>query len=142
MRVRAFRRTPVPAGRVWDVLVDHEGMSSWSPGVTVTLERPGVPEPGGVGAVRRVRGPGVTIREEVTDYELGKRLAYRALSGIPLRDYAGEVILADNGDHTGVTWILSSATTFPVARFVLRFLAGMFLHAMLRAATRRHATRK
>lgn len=141
MRVRAFRRIPVPVERVWPVLADHEGMSEWFPGVRVSLVREGDADRNGVGAVREVRGLGV-IREEVTAIEPGRRLAYRALSGIPLREYAGEVTLAPDGDATGVTWILSCAHRSPFVRYVLQGLAMLYLYAFLRAAARRAAGQK
>ena len=136
MRVRVSRRTSVPLERIWEVLQDHEGMSTWSPAVSVSVERPGLLGLNGVGTVRRVGGPGVVIREEITEYDPLRRLSYRAVSGIPFRNYTGEVLLGATGSTTGVTWILACDNTFPPIRFALRMFAWMFLGALLRAAQR------
>ena len=94
MRASAQVTVAAPVERVWSVVTDHEGMSAWSPGVSVTLERPG--EPDGAGAVRVVRMAGLRIREQVTAAERHRFLRYRCLSGLPLRDYQGEVTLQVN----------------------------------------------
>lgn len=137
MRVRAFRRINLPADQVWEVLADHEGMSEWSPVVSAELERKGDQTPNGVGAVRSIRMLGMKIREQVTEFSPERRLGYRALSGIPLRDYAGEVVLAPDGASTGVTWVLSTTNRFPGTRLLLGVNARLFVRALQRVAERR-----
>lgn len=136
MRVRAFRVVDVPIDQVWQTLADHEGMSRWSPGVSVTLETPGSPDRNGVGAVRRVKGNGMTIREEITAFEPGSRLAYRALSGLPFRGYHGEVVVVPQVSGTAITWVIGCAHDSMVIRVVLRSIAGLFLSALTRAVKR------
>ncbi|WP_330254968.1 SRPBCC family protein [Nocardia sp. NBC_00565] len=142
MRVRAFKRVSLPIAVVWETLADHEGMSDWSPGIAVTLEREGASERNGVGAVRRVQGPGVTIREEVTGFEVGRWLAYRVLSGLPLRDYRGEVFLSQSDGDTTVTWTLMCENRSAVIRFGLNFYANMFVNALVRTTGRRMLVRQ
>jgi uncharacterized protein YndB with AHSA1/START domain len=139
-RVRAFRRVTRPVEQVWDVLQDHRGMSTWSPGVTVSLEQPGESTDNGVGAIRAVHMLGLSIREQVTGVEANERLAYRALSGIPLRNYAGEVFLAPDPAGTGVTWTLSTSSRLPGIRFLLALNSRAFARALQRAAERRYPT--
>ncbi|WP_330342847.1 SRPBCC family protein [Streptomyces sp. NBC_00557] len=55
------------------------------------MEREGDPAPNGVGAVRRLRLPGATVREQVTEYHRPGHYAYRMLSGAPLRHYTATV---------------------------------------------------
>src|SRR5699024_10530586 len=52
MHSTATATVAAPANRVWAVLSDYEGMSSWAPGLKITVARPGSPEPNGVGAQR------------------------------------------------------------------------------------------
>jgi carbon monoxide dehydrogenase subunit G len=137
-RVRAFRRVARPVEQVWDVLQDHQGMSTWSPGVRVSLERQGQPTANGIGAIRAVRMLGLTIREQVTGMDPQERLAYRALSGIPLRDYAGEVFLAPDPAGTGVTWTLSTSSRLPGTRMLLALNSRAFARALQRSAERQY----
>ncbi|WP_290047559.1 SRPBCC family protein [Nocardia nova] len=137
MRVRAFKRVPIPIEVVWETLADHEGMSTWSPAITVTLEQTGQPDRNGVGAIRRVTGPAVTIREEIIGAEAPRWLHYRALSGLPLRNYRGEVFLTGDAAETAVTWTLMCENRSAVIRFGLDLYANMFVNALFRAARRR-----
>ena len=138
----AFKRVPLPACVVWDTLADHEGMSDWSPGITVTLQRQGEVERDGVGAIRRVTGPGITIREEVTGFESGRWLAIVALSGIPLRAYRGEVFVTGGDEESAVSWTLMCDNCYAPIGFVLSLSAKMFLAALVRAARRRVRAQK
>jgi hypothetical protein len=126
---------------MWETVADHEGMTRWSPGVSVSLERPGDPAPNEVGAVRLVRMVGLRIREEVTAFDPQRRLAYKALSGMPLRDYSGAVVLDQQGDKTHVTWTLTCAGRLPTTRLILAVHARVFLGALIRAAKRRPVER-
>ncbi|MGW6728026.1 SRPBCC family protein [Nocardia sp. NPDC055029] len=142
MKVRAFKQVPLPVDVVWQTLIDHEGMSEWSPGIQVTLERPGDSDRHGVGAIRRVKGPGVTIREEVTNCETERWLAYRVLSGLPLRNYRGEVFLSGRGDGCTISWMLMCDNRSALLRIALDTYANIFLYALVRAARRRVLVRK
>nr|WP_262985059.1 SRPBCC family protein [Nocardia cerradoensis] len=127
---------------VWAALADHEGMSDWSPGVTVTLERDGDLERNGVGAVRCVRGPGIVLREEVTGYERDRWLAYRLVSGLPLRGYRGEVFLSRCDEETAITWTLMCENRSALVRFGLGLYANIFINALVRTARRGTLVRK
>lgn len=78
------------------MLTDYEGMSSWAPGLKITVITPGAPEPNGVGAQRRIQAvPGMApLVEEIIAFEPERRLSYRGVKGVPFRNYVGEVTLA------------------------------------------------
>jgi uncharacterized protein YndB with AHSA1/START domain len=99
---RAQSRAPREA--VWALLADIDSWSRWGAWQTTELEREGSPVPEGVGAIRRLVRRPVTTREQVTAFESPRRLAYDMLSGLPLRDYRGEVTLADMADGTEIHW--------------------------------------
>lgn len=139
MRARFYRLVDVPIDIVWQVLTDHEGMSSWSPGVHVTLIKRGLSEHGGAGAIRMVKMAGRSIREEITEAEAPKRLAYRCLSGMPLKDYAGEVVLSHDRGGTGVTWVLAASTASKAVALALGLYARIFATALCKAAQREFA---
>jgi uncharacterized protein YndB with AHSA1/START domain len=120
-RGQAVRQVDTPASTVWRVVADHVGMAAWGPGVSVAMERDGEPTANGVGAIRAIRGPAVRIREEITGFEPNRRLAYRALSGVPLPGYAGTVELAEHAGRTTIRWSLT--TTAPGVGPVLNLIA-------------------
>lgn len=134
---RATKVVDRPLGQVWAALVDHEAMSSWGPGLAVTLTREGSQERNGVGAVRRIAAPGPApaIVEEVTEcrpYVLG----YRALAGVPFRDYSGRVELRDLGGRTEVTWALTARTRVAPERLALAGVARALLATFARSLRR------
>ncbi|MFX0578458.1 SRPBCC family protein [Nocardia nepalensis] len=138
MRVHACARVALPRSLVWEVLADHEGMSGWLPGIVAKLERPGQFEANGIGAVRSIGIPGVAVREEIIGHVPRRWLAYKAVSGIPLRSYCGEVLLSGDNHHTTVTWTLGCENRSWVIEFALRRLAHVLVLSLVRAARRQH----
>ena len=119
--ISATRKIAAPLSAVW-ALVDHvETWSTWGPFETAELELAGSIHRGGVGAVHRLRRGRWTTREEVTVYQPGRRVGYRLLSGIPVRDYTAEVTLEQSGPGTRVTW---EATFRPMIPGTGRALRG------------------
>ncbi|HKP43178.1 SRPBCC family protein [Mycobacterium sp.] len=123
---------------VWDTLTDHVGMSSWGPGVTVTMDEVGSAEANGVGAVRRIAtpGPGPDIVEEVVTFQPPHVFAYKALSGTPFPGYTGEVRLTDEDSQTRITYTISSTATFPLVKAPLAVICQVLLRLLTRAATK------
>lgn len=137
MRTVATSTIPVPVDRVWQTLSDHEGMSRWAPGLKATLDRPGTGDPNGVGAVRRLStpGPAPAIVEEIVGFEPGRRLAYKALSGVPLRGYGGEVVLTADGDRTRIDYAIDIEPRVPVVEGIAAtVIARTLLTLLTRAA--------
>lgn len=121
MRATATATVPAPPASVWQLLSDHEGMARWAPGLTVTLVQDGSPDRNGVGAQRRIQPAPLlpAIVEEVTAFEPEKRLAYRAVSGVPFRNYSGEVELAPVGHGTEIRYTVSADNRLPAVATVL-----------------------
>ncbi|MEB3065280.1 SRPBCC family protein [[Mycobacterium] zoologicum] len=121
MHATATTTVAAPPSRVWAVLSDYEGMSDWAPGLKVTLARAGAPEPSGVGAQRRVNAvPGMApMVEEIIAFEPDHRLSYRAVSGIPFRNYVGDVVLRPAGSGTEVSYTVSADNRLPAVATVL-----------------------
>jgi uncharacterized protein YndB with AHSA1/START domain len=137
-RGQSVRQVDKPANTVWQVLADHRGIANWGPGMSVEMERDGSPTAAGVGAIRVISGPAVRIREEIIAFEPGRRLGYRALSGIPIPGWAGEVTLAETAGRTTIRWSLSSTTKLPGARLILDLAARFMLSALVKAVNRAH----
>lgn len=139
MRTIATAVVDVPADKVWAALADHEGMGSWGPGISVTLDKEGAGDRNGVGAVRRIvaRGPAPTIVEEIVAFEPGRRLGYKALSGVPFRNYVGDVVLTPDGAGTRIDYAISVDPRLGVVDKVGANVIARTLLALLVRASRR-----
>jgi uncharacterized protein YndB with AHSA1/START domain len=139
MRATSTTVVPVPIAKVWDIVADHEGIAKWGPGLTAEVVRAGDTERNGVGAVRRLKpkGPAPAIVEEITGFEAGSRLTYRAVSGVPFKNYNGEVALTKVAGGTRIDWTLNADQRVPVVEGVaLKGLSAAMLHALKRYALR------
>lgn len=141
MRATATTVVKKPVDHVWSVLADHEGMASWGPGMKVTLDKEGAPERNGVGAVRRIAAPGPApaIVEEITVFEPGSRLGYEALSGVPFKNYSGEVVLSPVAEGTKVEYSVSLDAPLglsPLGFVPAKAVAQTLLLLLARAAKR------
>jgi uncharacterized protein YndB with AHSA1/START domain len=107
------RHVAASPARVWDVVSDHTGMPEWTPFRRAVLERPGQPHPNGIDAVRSLHLIGPPTREEVVEFEPPHRLRYRLLSGLPFRDYVGEVTIEPEGTGSRLSTDLRLRTRIP-----------------------------
>jgi len=78
---------------VYGLLADSSTWTRWTPMDSVQLERKGDPAPEGPGAIRVNTMGKTTGRDEILELEPNRRLKYASLSGLPVRDYVGEVTL-------------------------------------------------
>jgi hypothetical protein len=110
-------------------------MSTWARGVSVTLERDGAFDRNGVGAVRRVALGRRVVREEVIGFEPPERLAYRALSGMPLPDYRGEITVKPRNGVPGslIIWELTTSSSSRLVKVLLCVAVRRYLGALARA---------
>jgi uncharacterized protein YndB with AHSA1/START domain len=150
--VRVSQHSDAAPEVVFGLLADGTTWPAWSPIETFALERPGDPPPEGPGAIRVFVKGRTTGRDQVLELEPGRRLKYASLSGLPVRDYVGEVVLerTPNGG-TDIDWHSSFFPTTPpgtgrlAARGIRRFLGqcadGLAAYAASRPAARDAADR-
>ncbi len=128
---------------VFDVLTDHRRYAEMTPLRRSELEREGDPAPNGVGAIRSLTAVGPPLREEVVAYERPGRFSYKVLSGAPIRDHLGTVVLAAEGSGTRLTYSVRMMPTVPlgggvvvavVKRGIEQLLNGVTAEAERRAA--------
>ena len=93
-----------PPERVWPLLADARGWSSWARFTHSELEREGSPEPDGIGALRAFGSGPVRSREEVVAFDEPLHLAYELRRGMPIKGYRADVTLEPDGDGTRITW--------------------------------------
>jgi hypothetical protein len=100
-------------------------MSAWTPARSVLVEREG--DTRGVGAIRALSLPPLTLREQITESQDQVLLSYRMLSGLPIREYTGETLLTGTEHGTDIVWTVRFRHTIPgvraAARWVVRGLA-------------------
>lgn len=95
---------PASPERVWAVYTDHRGWVKWAGVREVVLRQEGEPPPDGLGATRVIRTAGLAIEEEVIAFEPPKRMVYRLVAGLPIRNHQGEVLFEATGRGTRVLW--------------------------------------
>jgi uncharacterized protein YndB with AHSA1/START domain len=136
MQVTSQTTVAAPIESVWDKLSNHVGMSQWGPGITVTMDRVGSPDPDGVGAIRRIAtpGPGPDIVEEVVTFEAPTLFGYKALSGTPFPGYTGEVRLTPAGSGTHINYAVSTTAGFPLVKPPLAVICQVLLRLLARAS--------
>jgi uncharacterized protein YndB with AHSA1/START domain len=93
------QRFSAPIDAVFAAVTDHKRLESWQPGISVTIEKEGVPAPNGLGAVRRIKQGPLNIWEEVVRWEHPTAMDYRLFKGPPLRDHLGEIRLSPLGER-------------------------------------------
>jgi uncharacterized protein YndB with AHSA1/START domain len=135
MKATVTKTVSATVEAVWAVVSNHEGMTGWAPGLKASLVSEGTPDRNGVGAVRRLRNPFPVpaIVEEITAFEPNRRLAYRALSGVPLKNYAGEIVLESADGGTTITYSISADPRLPgIDAALVRGIAIALLNTVVR----------
>ena len=135
MHATASSYVAAPVEKVWEVLADHEGMAKWAPGLKATLVRRGDFEHNGVGAQRKIQPLALpSFVEEVIEFEPNERMSYKAVAGIPLRNYVGTVELHPAGGNTEIVYTVSADNQIPGLATVL---VNGLLFALKRQVRRR-----
>jgi uncharacterized protein YndB with AHSA1/START domain len=136
--IEATQHSEAAPASLFALLIDGNTWPRWSPIEAFELERPGDPPPEGVGAIRVFRRGRTTGRDEIVEVVPDRRLSYRSLSGLPVRDYRAHVDLEPDGDGTAIRWEASFAPKLPgtgrllergLRRFICECAAGLAAHA-------------
>ena len=128
-RVRQEITVRAPIATVFERITDHEAMASW-PGIqSCRLLREGE-TPNGLGAVREVKTRGLTLIEEVVQFEPPRRYDYTILRGLPV-EHRGTVTLLDEGSAVRVVWEVRLASRVPfLAEIVGQQLRNGLAHGL------------
>lgn len=125
------REVNAPPEVVFDVLTDHRRYADVTPLRKSVLERQGEPAPNGVGAIRVLSSVGPPLREEVIAFEPSSRFSYKLLSGAPVRDHVGTVLLEPVAAGTMVTYALRTTPTVPVVGDVVVGVTKLAIKSLL-----------
>lgn len=96
------------------------GWTQWAGMDSATIITPGRNGMGSPGEIRQFVAGKTTGREEVLPPAGDKVLRYRLLSGLPLRNYVGEVEIVDEGEKRRVTWSASFEPPLPFTGWLVR----------------------
>jgi hypothetical protein len=136
-----------PAATLFRLEADGGNWSKWAKPIVLqsSWARQGDPEPGGVGAVRKVGMWPLLVQEETVEYEQDRRHAYKMVGPpSPAKDYFGEVVFTPNAaGGTDIRWtgsfIEGVRGTGPVMRAAMegavRFFAGRLVQAAERESS-------
>ena len=102
--IRVDRELAVAPEVAWERFTDHRGWADWAGAKEVVLRQEGDPAPNGLGAIRVLRARGLAVEEEVTAFEPPRRMRYRLVAGLPIRDHSGEVEFEPSAAGTHLTW--------------------------------------
>lgn len=96
---------------VYALLRDGASWPAWTSIDSFQLEQAGAPD--GTGAIWNFRKGRVTGRDQIAELVPDQRFSYRHLSGLPVRDYRGDVDLEPTGDGTRIHWRVSFTPPLP-----------------------------
>jgi hypothetical protein len=112
---------------VYALLADGTTWPRWSPIESYESENRVGTSPDGIGEIRIHRLGRTTGRDQIVELVPGRRFAYRSLSGLPVRDYVGEVDLEPTPTGSTIRWRASFVAKIPgtgalLERGIRRFL--------------------
>ena len=112
-RARVVTVAKAPRSTVWALLAVGSAWNDWGPFERVELLRRGSDDEWGRGAIRQITSGRTVTVERIETFAVGHRVRYRLVSGLPLRQYHGEVVLRDLLEGTEIEW---SSTFYPPHR--------------------------
>lgn len=138
-RIGVRTTSTAPPERVWALLADATTWPTWSTFDEAEIEQPGDTDPQGIGCLRRFRRGRIRSRERIVAFDPPRHVAYTLLSGLPLRDYRGDVTLtATDTGGTEIHWQSRYGLKIPfTGRWVHKQLGGFIREtadALARAA--------
>ncbi|QZH61773.1 SRPBCC family protein [Mycolicibacterium farcinogenes] len=136
-RYTDVRRIPADPAVVWSIVANHEGMSEWTPSRKVVLEAPGNPDRYGVGAIRALHMFGPVIRERITRFEPPTTLQYRLVSGLPFREYTGQITVEPTETGSLMSAVISFRTIIPGTQILVAIAIRVASAGAARLARRR-----
>jgi hypothetical protein len=126
-----------PPAAVFGLIRDGSTWPSWTPIGSFALEREAPDGGEGVGAIRRFKTGLVGSREEITDLVPDRRLEYRQLTGVPIRDHVASVELEPVRGGTNIVWNESFRTRVPGLTTFLKWFIRRCANRLAAAAAKR-----
>ena len=133
---RVERETAAAPERIYNLLADAPAWKDWAPLVSYSeLIRQGTPDRLGAGAVRRIGGLGfLRVDEEILEARPPHYQCYKAVRGIPVSEYRGEVHLDSVDGRTKLVWTGTFTPRVPGSGRLLATLLGLTIGAIADSA--------
>jgi hypothetical protein len=121
---------------IWLLLGDSSTWPWWTPIESFDLERPG--DADGLGEVRAFKTGRIRVREEIVERVTERRLSYKLLSGLAVRDYRADIDLTRRPGGTEIHWHTTFTAKVPgtgwlyrraLTKATQRFVDGLAEHA-------------
>jgi uncharacterized protein YndB with AHSA1/START domain len=114
--IRVERRLDAPPDAVFEIIADHARYDRFDGVRRSQLVEQGNPPPNGLGAVRWIWLGPLRFEEEITAFELPRRLDYliRDVKGLPFRHEGGSIQLTPDGAGTHAVWTSSFEVPVPL----------------------------
>ena len=127
-RIDVHAASAAPPERVWALLADATTWPGWSSFDEAEIVRSGDDDPQGVGTLRRFRRGRVRSLERIIAFEPPRHVAYALISGLPLRDYRGDVTLTPTSTGgTDIHWQSRYGLKIPLTSRLFRRKLGGFI---------------
>ncbi len=130
--IESTATSSAPPGAVWALLEDASRWSQWGSWTAVEVEGGGPQRPG---AVRVLVRPPLRVRERITEWVPGERMAYELLDGMRVRGYRATVAVEPHGAGTVVRWRSTYESADPLTALVLRIAVRDACRRLARAAS-------
>jgi len=130
------KTTEAEPAAIWRLLGDSSTWPWWTPIESFDLERPAGTD--GLGEVRAFKTGRVRVREEIVEYEAERRLSYKLLSGLAVRDYRADIDLTPRPGGTEIHWHTTFTAKMPgtgwlyraaLTKATQRFVDGLAEHS-------------
>lgn len=131
--IEAVATTSGSPAAVWALLADASAWARWGSWSKVEVEGGGQQAPGSVRVL--VRAP-FRVRERVTEWVPGERMAYELIDGMRVRGYEAAVTLEQTADGGAVVrWRSSYDRASPFTALVLRLAVRDACKRLAKAAS-------
>ena len=117
--------TRAEAEDVYALLRDGPSWPAWTPIDSFQLEQAGNAD--GIGEIWIFRNGRVTGRDQVVEMIPGHRFTYRHLSGLPVRDYRGDIELTPTERGTRIGWHICFTPAAFGTGWLLRWMIRRFI---------------
>lgn len=112
--------TDASPAAIWTLLDDSATWPSWTPIERFELVTPAGPD--GLGEVRTFKTGRVTVREKIAERKEARRLSYKLLGGLAVRDYRADIDLTPQpaGSGTEIRWHTTFKAKVPGSGWLYR----------------------
>ncbi len=104
IKVGMTRHARADCSTVYGIAAHSPGYPEWSAIGSFEEIAPGTDERYGVGSRRIYRTAGMVLLEEIVAADAPRHIAYRVLSGLPLKDYLGQIDIVAEGEQVRIDW--------------------------------------